>query len=154
MDLDIGGALKLWRKKAGMSAKDVIAALAARGIDISINTLYNYESNNRMPNADVLVMIMDVLNVNDALDYFPSQRKKEVPALPIKEQEPTEEQLDQMLIALPVAVKRQVVSLVDAILGPPIQLSETSAARMAKLAAELDSQHVDGGNDDLEAQVD
>lgn len=137
--------LKKARQGKGLTQKQVADALG-----VSKQTITAYEAGTREPD------LLKLVKLSEALDTTPDEllETNKAPTPQVEEQGPTEEQLNQILIALPVVVKRQVVSLVDAILGPPIQLSETSTARMAKLAAELENQHVGDRSADLEAQVD
>lgn len=67
---NIGNILKQHRKTAGLSVEEVINRLKEYGIDIKSKTLYGYENNISMPNADVFIALCKIYNCYGIMDFF------------------------------------------------------------------------------------
>lgn len=66
----IANFLKQLRKTSGHSANEVVEMLQTYSINISIKTLYGYESGLSMPNADVFVALCRIYKCDNPLDIF------------------------------------------------------------------------------------
>lgn len=66
----IGTVIRSLREERGISARDMVELLVARGYSIKYPTYMGYESGNSMPNADMLLAICDILQVEDVLHAF------------------------------------------------------------------------------------
>jgi len=68
----IGSILKQHRKTSGLSADYVINSLKEYGIDIKSKTLYGYENDISMPNADVFIALCKIYKCYGVMDFFSS----------------------------------------------------------------------------------
>lgn len=66
----IANALKRRRKELNMSAEEVVTALAGYGINIKEATLYGYENAVATPNAQTLLWLCAIYQIDDILNYF------------------------------------------------------------------------------------
>lgn len=66
----IANILKQKRKDSGLTVEAVCEALNFYGIELSKNALYNYESGYRQPDADTLMALCDIYQVEDVLHTF------------------------------------------------------------------------------------
>ena len=66
----IANILKSKRKDAGLSVEAVRDKLNAYGIELSNNSLYNYESGYRQPDVDTLMALCEIYEINDVLCTF------------------------------------------------------------------------------------
>lgn len=74
MEYNIASVLKQLRKTSQQTASDVIDKLKEYNIDISIKTLYGYESGLSMPNADVFVALCQIYKCDNPMDVFGNSR--------------------------------------------------------------------------------
>lgn len=74
----IANTLKLKRKDAGLTVEAVCDLLASRGIDLSKNALYNYESGYRQPDADTLMALCEIYRIDDILYTFGYKKSPDV----------------------------------------------------------------------------
>lgn len=70
MNYNISSVLKQLRKTSGYSANDTIDKLKEFNIDISVKTLYGYESGLSMPNANVFVALCKVYHCDNPMVFF------------------------------------------------------------------------------------
>ena len=66
----IAEVLKRYRNLRGMSVPYVCEWLASKGHDVKQKTLYSYESGHRQPDADVLMRLCELYNIEDVLQAF------------------------------------------------------------------------------------
>lgn len=76
----ISSFLKQLRKTSGLSTKEVVERLHDYSIDISVKTLYGYESGLSMLNADAFVALCKIYKCDNPMDIF------DTPTLNPKEQ--------------------------------------------------------------------
>ena len=62
--------LKKLRKEKKLSTEYVVEKLKEYGENITAKTLYGYECGNRMPNADMLLYLCDIYEVEEILPLF------------------------------------------------------------------------------------
>lgn len=67
---NIALTLKKLRENARLSVKDVQKDLSDRGVDVSIKTIYGWESGHRLPDADTFLTLCSVYNSIDILSDF------------------------------------------------------------------------------------
>lgn len=67
---EVASLLKQRRSDAGLSAKDVINSLKARGIEISDKTLYGYESGVSMPNVPTFICLCEIYGIHDVFGSY------------------------------------------------------------------------------------
>lgn len=103
----IANTLKSERKKAGLSIETVCRQLNSYGIDLSKNSLYNYESGYRQPDADTLMALCEIYNIDDILYAFGYKREQMIieKSPSAKDSAPEEENIsleesNQLLVAL------------------------------------------------------
>lgn len=70
MEYNIASVLKQLRKTSQQTASDVIEKLKEYDIDISVKTLYGYESGLSMPNANVFVALCQIYKCDNPMDVF------------------------------------------------------------------------------------
>lgn len=72
--------LKQLRKTSGLSANEVVSQLKKYGIEISSKTLYGYENDASMPNANVFVALCRIYKCDNPMNVFgsPSMSSSEV----------------------------------------------------------------------------
>lgn len=68
--LGIAETLKSKRKDAGLTVDAVCKRLEEYDIRLSKNTMYNYESGYRQPDADTLMALCEIYEIADILDTF------------------------------------------------------------------------------------
>lgn len=73
--ISIASTLKAKRKDMGLSVEAVCGQLNSYGIDLSKNTLYNYESGYRQPDADTLMALCEIYDIEDILATFGYKEK-------------------------------------------------------------------------------
>lgn len=66
----IAGTLKMKRKELGLSIDTVCKQLEKYDISLSKNSMYNYESGYRQPDADTLMALCEIYNIEDILATF------------------------------------------------------------------------------------
>lgn len=76
MKKQIADTLKKLRKTLGYSPEMVIDKLAENGFDISVKTLYGYESGSRQPKADMFLQICKIYGVSSFDIFFNETPKK------------------------------------------------------------------------------
>lgn len=68
---DLGNKLRDLRNKSNLSSTKVCEILYSQyGLQIQVNTLVSYESNNRVPNAKMFLSLCDIYQCVDVLGYF------------------------------------------------------------------------------------
>lgn len=70
--MTIGAKLKELRTVQKLGAKDVCVALAEKGFDVAPKTLYGYEAETRMPNADLFLALCEIYGCYNILETFAS----------------------------------------------------------------------------------
>lgn len=72
--------LKQLRKTSGLSANEVVSQLKKYGVEISSKTLYGYENDASMPNANVFVALCRIYKCDNPMNVFgsPSMSSSEV----------------------------------------------------------------------------
>lgn len=70
MEYNIASVLKQLRKTSQQTASDVIEKLKEHKINISVKTLYGYESGLSMPNANVFVALCQIYKCDNPMDVF------------------------------------------------------------------------------------
>ncbi len=61
---DVPARLRLARILNGLSVKDAAVLLRSAGLNISVKTLYNWETGQRSPDADEFLTICDAYGIN------------------------------------------------------------------------------------------
>ncbi len=69
-NLLIAKALKEYRKKNNYSVKDVSLFLGEHSIKVSPKTIYGWESGQAQPNADTLLTLCEIYNIQNILTAF------------------------------------------------------------------------------------
>ncbi len=64
----IGTKIKKEREKAGLSRRQLMMNLKSHGLDVTETTIFNWESGQRIPRADRLMIIMKTLAI--APEFF------------------------------------------------------------------------------------
>ena len=64
------GILRGLRTRSGLSAEDVVEKLNRRGIEISVKTLYGYESGVSTPRVNTFIALCDIYQVDDIMGEF------------------------------------------------------------------------------------
>lgn len=64
----IGTKIKKARMKAGLSRRQLMMNLKSKGLDVTETTIFNWESGQRIPRADRLMVIMKALAI--APEFF------------------------------------------------------------------------------------
>ena len=62
--------LKEYRKRNHYSVKDVSIRLMEHDIDVAPKTIYGWESGQAQPDADTLLVLCDIYNIDDVLGAF------------------------------------------------------------------------------------
>lgn len=70
MEQTVGKTLKSLREKAKLKIPEVVERLAQNGFTVSARTLYGYENDSRMPNADIFITLCEVYDVNNLIEAF------------------------------------------------------------------------------------
>ena len=66
----IGKVLKAYRKKCKYSVEDVSIRLKERNIQAAAKTIYGWESSQSQPNADTLLTLCEMYNIENILSTF------------------------------------------------------------------------------------
>lgn len=75
----IATTLKAKRKEANLSIEEVCCQLKRYEIELSKNSLYNYESGYRQPDADTLMALCEIYRIDDILYAFGYRDKLKKP---------------------------------------------------------------------------
>ena len=76
----VASVLKKKRKESGLDVESVVSILHEQyEIKISVKTLYSYESGHRQPDADTLLALCEIYEIEDILSAF--GYKKEEPTI-------------------------------------------------------------------------
>lgn len=67
---NIAKVLKSYRKQNHLSVKDVANKLKKRSLIVAEKTIYGWESGQSQPDADTLLLLCDIYNINDILGEF------------------------------------------------------------------------------------
>lgn len=70
MKKNIAKVLKEYRKKNHYSVKDVSILLQERSIKAAPKTIYGWESGQSQPNADILLTLCELYNIENILSVF------------------------------------------------------------------------------------
>lgn len=66
----IGLMLKYYRKLRNMSVNDVASTLAENNVNVATKTIYGWENGNTQPDADTLLLLCDIYEIDNILDTF------------------------------------------------------------------------------------
>ena len=66
----IAKVLKETRKQNALSVKDVVSRLHDKSLSVSEKTIYGWENGQSQPNADTLLVLCEIYNINDILGAF------------------------------------------------------------------------------------
>ena len=66
----IAKALKELRKQNNLTVREVVAKLENHSKNVAEKTLYGWESGQSQPDADTLLVLCEIYNVNDILTTF------------------------------------------------------------------------------------
>lgn len=72
----IAQVLKQYRKENGLSVSDVSKLLEEKSIHVAVKTIYGWESGQTQPDADTLLVLCDIYNIDDILATFGYNAKK------------------------------------------------------------------------------
>lgn len=72
----IAQVLKQYRKENGLSVSDVSKLLEKKSIHAAVKTIYGWESGQTQPDADTLLVLCDIYNIDDILATFGYNEKK------------------------------------------------------------------------------
>ncbi len=67
---NIGNILKRLREERGLKGNDVVEKLKALGIEISVKTLYGYESGRNSTNADMFLALCQIYKCQNIMEVF------------------------------------------------------------------------------------
>jgi transcriptional regulator with XRE-family HTH domain len=125
----ISKVLKEKRKESKLSVKDVIKILSDKGIELSQNALYNYETGFRQPDADTLLVLCEIYGIDDVLEVFGygnQENNANEMALSIEEKE-----LITLFRELHPASKKTVLDLIK-LQSKPIEQDQEAEKEMKK----------------------
>ncbi len=66
----IARVLKEARKQNSLSVKDVVGMLEDKSLSVAEKTIYGWENGQSQPNADTLLVLCEIYNINDILGAF------------------------------------------------------------------------------------
>lgn len=66
----IAKVLKEARKQNALSVKDVVCRLEDKSLNVAEKTVYGWESGQSQPDADTLLILCEIYNINDILGTF------------------------------------------------------------------------------------
>lgn len=66
----IAKVLKAARKQNALTVKDVVGRLRDKSLSVSDKTIYGWENGQSQPNADTLLVLCEIYNINDILGAF------------------------------------------------------------------------------------
>lgn len=66
----IATVLKKYRKHNNLSVKDVAGILEDKSMNVAEKTIYGWESGQSQPDADTLLVLCDIYNIDDVLGAF------------------------------------------------------------------------------------
>lgn len=72
----IAVVLKQARKDNNLSVAEVAALLQKKSISVAVKTIYGWESGQTQPDADTLLVLCDIYNIDDILSAFGYNDKK------------------------------------------------------------------------------
>ena len=72
----IAQVLKQYRKENSLSVPDVSRLLEEKSIHAATKTIYGWESGQTQPDADTLLVLCDIYNIDDILATFGYNEKK------------------------------------------------------------------------------
>ena len=67
---NIAKVLKAYRKHNKLSVNEVAARLEQRSVPVAPKTIYGWESGQTQPDADTLLLLCDIYQINDILNAF------------------------------------------------------------------------------------
>ncbi|MBO5373442.1 MAG: helix-turn-helix transcriptional regulator [Lachnospiraceae bacterium] len=66
----IAKVLKETRKRNSLSVKDVVLELKNKSLSVAEKTVYGWESGQSQPDADTLLLLCEIYNIDDILGTF------------------------------------------------------------------------------------
>lgn len=75
MKKKVATELRKHRKQLQLTGEDVVKELSKYGVNISPQTIYNYETSLRQPNADIFLYLCKIYNINDFDIFFDKSAK-------------------------------------------------------------------------------
>ena len=76
---EIANVLKKYRHKSGLSTKEVTDRLGHNGIKVSPKTLYGWEIGHSQPDANTLLLLCDIYDIDDIMLAFGYDRSEKLP---------------------------------------------------------------------------
>lgn len=76
---EIAYVLKKYRHKSGLSTKEVTDRLGQHGIKLSPKTLYGWEIGHSQPDANTLLLLCDIYDIDDIMSAFGYGKKEKLP---------------------------------------------------------------------------
>jgi transcriptional regulator with XRE-family HTH domain len=76
---EIANVLKKYRHKSGLSTKEVTEKLSLQGINVSPKTLYGWEIGHSQPDANTLLLLCDIYDIDDIMLAFGYGKKERLP---------------------------------------------------------------------------
>lgn len=73
---EIGIKLKELRKRNGFSVNEIANKLKEYDCEFSPKTVYGWENGHTQPDADVLIALCDIYNVDDIINEFGTKKRK------------------------------------------------------------------------------
>lgn len=74
----IAKVLKESRKQNALSVKEVVGKLHDKSLSVSEKTIYGWENGQSQPNADTLLVLCEIYNINDILGTFGYNNKRAI----------------------------------------------------------------------------
>lgn len=72
----IAQILKQYRKSNNLSVPEVAELLKEKSVSVAVKTIYGWESGQTQPDADTLLILCDIYNIDDILSTFGYNDKK------------------------------------------------------------------------------
>jgi len=76
---EIANVLKKYRHKSGLSTNEVTDRLGQHGIKVSPKTLYGWEIGHSQPDANTLLLLCDIYDIDDIMLAFGYGKKGKLP---------------------------------------------------------------------------
>lgn len=67
---NIGRVLKYYRKLRKLTVCEVSEKLQAQNLKVAVKTIYGWESGHTQPDADTLLLLCEIYNIENILDTF------------------------------------------------------------------------------------
>jgi transcriptional regulator with XRE-family HTH domain len=72
----IAKVLKQYRKNNNLTVQDVARLLEEKSVSVAVKTIYGWESGQTQPDADTLLLLCDIYNIDNILSTFGYNDKK------------------------------------------------------------------------------